>query len=73
MRLGLDTSVVLRLLVGEPQPLAERAWQVIVETRAARGEIVVSDLVVSEAYFARLLGLPFIAVMTRSTSPEKAR
>ncbi len=26
---------------------------------------------VSEAYFARLLGLPFIAVMTRSTSPEK--
>jgi len=26
---------------------------------------------VSEAYFARLLGLPFIAVMTRNTSPEK--
>jgi cysteine synthase len=26
---------------------------------------------VSEAYFARLLGLPFIAVMARSTSPEK--
>jgi cysteine synthase A len=26
---------------------------------------------VSEAYFARLLGLPFIAVMTRTTSPEK--
>jgi len=26
---------------------------------------------VSEAYFARLLGLPFIAVMLRSTSPEK--
>lgn len=26
---------------------------------------------VSEAYFARLLGLPFIAVMTRATSPEK--
>ena len=25
----------------------------------------------SEAYFARLLGLPFIAVMTRNTSPEK--
>jgi cysteine synthase len=27
---------------------------------------------VSEAYFARLLGLPFIAVMPRSTSPEKS-
>lgn len=26
---------------------------------------------VSEAYFARLLGLPFIAVMPRDTSPEK--
>ncbi|TDT91458.1 cysteine synthase A [Azorhizobium sp. AG788] len=26
---------------------------------------------VSEAYFARLLGLPFYAVMTRTTSPEK--
>jgi cysteine synthase A len=26
---------------------------------------------VSEAYFARLLGLPFIAVMPRQTSPEK--
>ena len=26
---------------------------------------------VSEAYFARLLGLPFVAVMPRSTSQEK--
>ena len=26
---------------------------------------------VSEAYFARLLGLPFVAVMPRNTSPEK--
>ena len=26
---------------------------------------------VSEAYFARLLGLPFVAVMPRATSPEK--
>ena len=26
---------------------------------------------VSEAYFSRLLGLPFVAVMPRSTSPEK--
>ena len=28
---------------------------------------------VSEAYFARLLGLPFIAVMPRSTSPHKIK
>ena len=26
---------------------------------------------ISEAYFARLLGLPFVAVMPRATSPEK--
>ncbi len=26
---------------------------------------------ISEAYFARLLGLPFVAVMPRSTSPQK--
>ncbi|MEU5106262.1 MULTISPECIES: PLP-dependent cysteine synthase family protein [unclassified Streptomyces] len=28
---------------------------------------------VSEAYFARLIGVPFIAVMPRTTSPEKCR
>ncbi len=28
---------------------------------------------VSEAYFARMLGLPFVAVMPRSTSPAKVR
>jgi cysteine synthase A len=28
---------------------------------------------VSEAYFARLIGLPFVAVMTSSTSPEKVK
>src|SRR5213075_1964662 len=26
---------------------------------------------ISEAYFARLLGLPFVAVVARSTSPDK--
>ena len=26
---------------------------------------------ISEAYFARLLGLPFVAVMPRGTSPQK--
>ena len=28
---------------------------------------------VSEAYFARLLGLPFVAVMPASTSPRRSR
>jgi predicted nucleic-acid-binding protein len=52
VRVGLDTSVVLRLLIGEPQPQAEAAWRAVVEIRVAGGEAVVSDLVVSEIYFA---------------------
>jgi predicted nucleic-acid-binding protein len=52
MRVGLDTSVVLRLLIGEPHRQAERAWRSIVEARLAGDKTVVSDLVVSEAYFA---------------------
>ena len=52
MKVGLDTSVVLRLLVGEPPDQARRAWQAVVEVRSAGGEVVVSDLVTSEAYFA---------------------
>jgi predicted nucleic-acid-binding protein len=52
VKVGLDTSVVLRLLVGEPADQAERAWQAVVEVRSAGGEVFVSDLVASEAYFA---------------------
>jgi predicted nucleic-acid-binding protein len=52
VRVGLDTSVVLRLLIGEPQLQARAAWQAVVEIRAEAGEAVVSDLVVSETYFA---------------------
>jgi cysteine synthase len=41
----------------------------------AQGQTVIEassgSTAVSEAYFARLLGLPFIAVMPKSTSPEK--
>lgn len=52
MKVALDTSVVLRLLIGEPASQAERAWQSIVEARASGDGALVSDLVVSEAYFA---------------------
>lgn len=52
MRVGLDTSVVLRLLVGEPPSQAERAWQSILDANAAGDQAVISDLVVSETYFA---------------------
>jgi predicted nucleic acid-binding protein len=52
MKIGLDTSVVLRLLIGEPAGQAERAWRALTEARAAGDTAVVSDLVVSETYFA---------------------
>lgn len=46
---GLDTSVVLRLLVGAPEDQA-RAARRLVDTAAAPP--IVSDLVVAESYFA---------------------
>ncbi|HYF48949.1 MAG TPA: PIN domain-containing protein [Planctomycetota bacterium] len=49
---GLDTSVILRLLTGEPQDQALAA-KTFVEQAAARGDrLVVSDLAVAEVYFA---------------------
>lgn len=50
--LGLDTSVVLRLLVGSPPRQAGAALSLVKENVAAGVKVVVSDLVVSEAYFA---------------------
>lgn len=52
MRVGLDTSVVLRLLTGEPEPLAVLAARRVEASLLAGDTILVSDLVVSEAYFA---------------------
>jgi predicted nucleic acid-binding protein len=50
---GLDTSVVVRLLVGEPRAQAAAARNFL-EQRASAGEgpSRVSDLVVSEVFFA---------------------
>jgi predicted nucleic-acid-binding protein len=52
MRVGLDTSVIVRLLTGDPEPQANAAWHTIAELRSDGDEATVSDLVVSEAYFA---------------------
>lgn len=46
---GLDTSVVLRLLVGTPPDAAEVARAFVA---AAASPVFVSDLVVSETYYA---------------------
>jgi predicted nucleic acid-binding protein len=49
---GLDTSVLIRLLVGLPPEQASTALSYVKETRVAGRRVVVSDLVISEAYFA---------------------
>jgi predicted nucleic acid-binding protein len=50
MTSGLDTSVVVRLLVGAPVHQAEVARRTI--DSAPRGSMAVSDVVVGESYFA---------------------
>jgi len=50
--IGLDTSVVLRLLVWEPVEQAERARTFLDELFEAGEQAAVSDLVASEVYFA---------------------
>lgn len=51
-RVGLDSSVVLRLLVGEPIKQAEAAQAFLDELFEAGDKAIISDLVVSEVYFA---------------------
>jgi len=52
MKIGLDTSVVLRLLTGEPEAQARLALAEV-QTLTTRGvSLFVSDLVTSEVYFA---------------------
>lgn len=49
MSVALDTAVVIRLLTGTPAEQAELAREVIASEREP---VTVSDLVVSESYFA---------------------
>ncbi len=49
---GLDTSVILRLLIGEPVDQARHAREFLDTLFESGEQAVVSDLVVTEAYFA---------------------
>lgn len=49
---GLDTSVVLRLLTGSPPDQARRALNEVTERLQSGARVSVSDLVISEVYFA---------------------
>ncbi len=52
MIVGLDTSVVVRLLTGEPEGLAAVALGYVIERRQAGDRMLVSDWVVAETYYA---------------------
>lgn len=58
--LGLDTSIVVRFLVGEPAPLAEKARLRVEKALHDGCDLVVSDLVVAEAYYVlhKVYGIP---------------
>lgn len=52
MIFGLGTSVVVRLLAGEPRDLAFAALRFVLERQEARDRLRISDLVLAEAYYA---------------------
>lgn len=52
MAIGLDTSVVVRLLVGLPQAQARAARRRLERATEEAEAVLVSDLVVAEAYHA---------------------
>lgn len=52
MNAGLDTSVLLRLLIGTPPAQARKAVQFLDNLFRSGGKACVSDLVVAETYFA---------------------
>jgi predicted nucleic-acid-binding protein len=52
IRAALDTSVVMRLLTGQPQDLSAAARGYMAGVEQAGAKVFVSNLVVLEAYFA---------------------
>ena len=48
---GLDTSIVIRLLTGMPEDQAGRAREYLQELHSGKARAIISDLVVAESYF----------------------
>jgi predicted nucleic acid-binding protein len=65
VKVGLDTSVVLRLIVGQPEDQTRVAISFLDEIRRAGQQAVVNDLVIAEAYFAAQYhyGVPKVAAL----------
>lgn len=51
MKLGLDTSVVVRLITGQPVDQFARARQRLESAAEAGDEVLLTDLVIGECYF----------------------
>ena len=49
---GLDTSIVLRLLTGEPEALSLQAVHRVTALQAGGHSFIISDLVAAETYYA---------------------
>ncbi len=65
IRAALDTTVVMRLLTGQPPKLAAAARAYLAETEQMQARVYVSNLVVLEAYFAcqHHYGMPKASVL----------
>lgn len=65
IRSALDTSVVMRLLTGQPLDLTTVARNYMAETERSGAKVFVSNLVIMEAYFAcqHHYGMPKEAVL----------
>jgi predicted nucleic-acid-binding protein len=49
---GLDTSILVRVLSGEPEDLAQEALRYLMERQEAADRVLVADWVLAEAYYA---------------------
>jgi predicted nucleic acid-binding protein len=49
---GLDSSVLMRLLTGDPPEQAKVAATFLAESKVASDRLMVTDLVIAEVYFA---------------------
>lgn len=65
IRSALDTSVIMRLLTGQPLDLTSVARNYMAETERSGAKVFVSNLVIMEAYFAcqHHYGMPKEAVL----------
>ena len=73
MTLGLDTSMLVRLLTGAPAEAFEQARRRLLEAHRLGDRVVVSDIVVAEAWYALKLHYGFEPDAVRTSLSEMFR